>query len=174
MAALSAIITGRRSVSRRAAAARRDEHRDDEDVADGAQRHDDGQRDQDEQQQVEPEDRQAHRLGRHAVERVDQQLVVEEHDEQQHDRPPTIAESQMSFVVTPSTLPKRNDARSRVKFRDELISTTPSANVPANITPIAESSLTRRFVATTAIDAEVSDAEDQGARGRCSARAGRR
>ena len=43
-----------------------------------------------------------------------------------------------------------------MKLRDELISTTPSAKAPANSTPIAESSFTRRFVATTAMDPDVS------------------
>ena len=62
----------------------------------------------------------------------------------------------MSASVTPRTLPKRNDARSRVKLRDELISTMPSANAPEKMTPIAVSSLMRRLVATTAIESEVS------------------
>ena len=42
-----------------------------------------------------------------------------------------------------------------MKFFDELMRTTPSANVPANSTPMAESSLTRRLVATTAIETDV-------------------
>ena len=37
----------------------------------------------------------------------------------------------------------------------------PRANAPANMTPMAVSSLTRRFVATTAIEADVRSAEHQ-------------
>ena len=42
-----------------------------------------------------------------------------------------------------------------MKFRVALISTTPRAKVPANRTPMAESSLTRRLMATTAISVDV-------------------
>ena len=42
-----------------------------------------------------------------------------------------------------------------MKFREVLIKTTPSAKVPANNTPIAVSSFTRRFVARSAIETAV-------------------
>ena len=62
----------------------RDQHRQHQDVADGAQRDDDRQRDQRQQDEVEHEHRVAHRLRHLAVERDQRELLVEQEDSADH------------------------------------------------------------------------------------------